>query len=344
MALIHIFMRRSHDYKLLFILLLIPLLFNCQGQRELAVDDRAGLLSADQTERLLDLRRFLLKEQDIELVIITLDRKSSDLNQTTAELFEKHRIGSRTSGARGLLLTIDPKGRQARIEVGYDLEGIFPDGFIASLQYDQMLPFFQSGRIGHGIEALTELLVTQLHAQRGSPPPRSGNTTHLSGGGGSTINTDAGDPTDIPTNTGATYLPQPTPLATLMQYRDSLANRNKNPDLAIYTPETRQFFRDWLVTDAQQGNALRELESALAAAETIELDQYAVIRFPVKNRQASPYFLKSSQAGWQLDFATMSRTIRFNHRNQWHLVTYDHPYMDAFKDYHFDQHGFPHKE
>ncbi len=32
--------------------------------------------------------------------------------------------------------------------------------------------------------------------------------------------------------------------------------------------------------------------------------------------------------------------IRFNHRNQWHLVSNKHPYMFAFESYEIDSNGF----
>jgi hypothetical protein len=131
-------------------------------------------------------------------------------------------------------------------------------------------------------------------------------------------------------------------MGSLEKYRDSLAARNKNPNLAIYTPESREFFSHWLVTDAQQNNALTTLEESLPAAEVIKQNNLAVIRFPVTVRQESPYFLRSSDNGWQLDFVTMSQIIGFNHRNQWHFRSQEHPYRFAFKDWRIDANGFPH--
>jgi hypothetical protein len=73
-----------------------------------------------------------------------------------------------------------------------------------------------------------------------------------------------------------------------------------------------------------------------------ELDGRAVIRFPVAERGCAPYFLVRGEQGWMLDFASMSILVGFNHRNQWHMRNLDHPFMFAFEDWRFDQHGFPH--
>ena len=42
-----------------------------------------------------------------------------------------------------------------------------------------------------------------------------------------------------------------------------------------------------------------------------------------------------------LDFHAMHRSIRFNHKNQWHFTNLDHAFMFAFADLRFDENGFP---
>ncbi len=41
-----------------------------------------------------------------------------------------------------MLFLIDPSGKQVRIEIGYDLEPIFTDGFTGYIERRQMTPFF----------------------------------------------------------------------------------------------------------------------------------------------------------------------------------------------------------
>ena len=139
------------------------------------------------------------------------------------------------------------------------------------------------------------------------------------------------------------FAPRADPLATLQGYLQVLAGRVKDPDLALYTPESRRFFRGWLVTDAQQAHEFRHLSAVLPRARVFVSGDRAVVRFPVADRQAAPYLLQRQEAGWMLDFAGMHRWIGFNHKNQWHCTTLDHPYMFAFADLRFDRHGFPHQ-
>lgn len=69
-----------------------------------------------------------------------------------------------------------------------------------------------------------------------------------------------------------------------------------------------------------------------------------MIRYGVNYRTNPPYFLQNGPGGWMLDFWTMSQVIRMNHKNQWHMVDKNHPYMFGFSDWGFDKNGFPHKK
>jgi len=331
-------------------LLALLLIAACTGERDSAsfVEDRAGLLSSAQKARIEKFHRKLLEELDIEFKVVTLRRKPADINGTALELFEDFTLGHRTRGARGVLLLIDPKGGQARMEIGYDLEGIFPDGFVGHIEEGQLAPFFRSGRVGPGIEAAVELLVGRAYDAVAGKAYRPQKTlaplNHLGGGAGALAEAPLGDepPPKKPSDQRQAFGPQPTPMAALMRYQDVLDRRIKDPDLPLYTPETREFFRRWVVTDAQQENESNRLSDGLAEAAVFERDDLAVIRFPVRRRRLAPYFLRHGPQGWRLDFSVMSRLIGFNHRNQWHFRTLDHEFSFAFADLSFDEHGFPH--
>ena len=47
---------------------------------------------------------------------------------------------------------------EVRLEVSYGLEGIFTDAFVSYIEHEQMVPYFQRGRVGEGIEATVELV------------------------------------------------------------------------------------------------------------------------------------------------------------------------------------------
>jgi len=332
------------------LLLSLALVLGAGCSREAVfVDDRARLLDAAEQERIARMCRRLLQELDIHIQTVILDTAAADIDAEAVAVFESARLGAETGAARGLLFLVDPAGGRVRLEVGYDLEAVFTDAFVGYVERSQMVPFFQAGRVGAGVEATVELLVGRAlgddrfaeSTANQAPPGADG---PLSGGGGArtAVEIGAGRPEKPPSPLAQEFTARATPQQTLDAYMQVLRQRVKDPELGLYTAESRDFFRRWLVTDAQQDNELKQLQQARSRAETWVSGELAVTRFPVGDRQASPYFFRRGARGWMLDFAAMSRAIGFNHKNQWFFRSTGHPYMFAFEDVVFDRHGFPH--
>ena len=330
--------------RILSCLFLLVLLAGCPSRQELPlVDDRAGLLAPERVARLTAYHDRLLGDLDIHFQLTVLDKSPGDLDQAAVELFERLLLGETTGGARGVLLLVDPQGGQVRLEIGYDLEGIFPDGFVGYVEREQLTPFFAADRVADGIEATVELLVGRALGEVPADYRGGVELEHLSGGGGARVAVAIGsgaEAKEVVEERGR-FAAQPTPRATLERYLEVLQSHVKDPELGIYTPETRAFFAKWLVTDAQQDNERKGLEANLPEAEERIAGDLAVLRFPVDNRQSAPYLFRQSAEGWQLDMAAMSRLIGFNHKNQWFFRAVDHEFIFAFDDLRFDENGFP---
>ncbi|MEZ4600311.1 MAG: TPM domain-containing protein [Syntrophotaleaceae bacterium] len=320
-------------FKVGLVLLFLLLPAACQNRPDAGVEDRAGLLSGGELRRLEDFREHLLRHLDIELKVLVLDESPVDFDREAVKLFDDYGLGLRTRAARGVLLVIDPEGGQVRMEIGYDLEGIFPDGFVGYIEDRQMTPFFQLGRVTNGIEATVELLVgralgeIKVEELVGTEPVRP--LKHLSGGGGARVAVEIGRgaPQKGRVADRSAFGAGTTPLETLQTYLKVLEGHVKDPDLGIYTPETRKFFRNWLVTDAQQDNELRELVEVMELGTTRISGNLAAIRFPTERKKVSPYLFRQGQEGWMLDFAAMSRLIGFDQNNQWFFRNREHAYQ-----------------
>ena len=346
-------MRRTgimNEWRALVLILLGAVLFSgCDriGRDPGLIEDRAGLLTRAEQSQLAALQNQLLKQIDVHLWLVTLDQPVADPDTTARELFEEFGRESLVRGARGVLLLVDTQGGQVRMEIGYDLEGIFPDAFIGYVEARQMAPFFASERVADGIAATTELLVGKaLRSEEPSEPPAQQLPLRHAGGGAGArtpIQIGAAQPLPAATDYADRFRAQSTPMATLERYRQVLRERLKDPDLNLYTRETRQFLGRWLVTDAQQDNELAALDEAWGGAAVISNGPLAVIRFPIEARRNPPYFLLRKNGGWQLDLAAMNRLVTFNHRNQWHFRNLDHGFMFGFSDWQFDVNGFPHR-
>ncbi len=141
----------------------------------------------------------------------------------------------------------------------------------------------------------------------------------------------------IDTKTRNYFSAQSTPEETFKRYLEVSKKHIKDSDLGIYTDETKDFWRKWTVTNAQQDNE-RKFDNV--PSQTKIKDNYAVIYFPDKDLTFNPFFLKKSREGWQLDFVTMSQIVQFNQKNFWMLASTNHPYMFAFESCQIDKQGF----
>jgi len=308
--------------------------------------DTAGLMSQSSRDRIEVFLTIFRYDRESELFAVSVpDLAGESINAFATRLFEQWKIGQRTQG-KGLLFVLAVKEQLVRFEVGYALEPLYTDAFVSYIEHEQMVPFFEQGRVGDGFEATLELIIQRGMDQDhdGGSIPSGASSQYLTGGAGAKTGVAIGSqpvqikPT-IPTQMKGGFSAQPTPEATFALYLDHARQRITDPDLGIFTPETRQFLRQRLVTNAQLDNDYRTYSGKLYELRTS--GDRAVIRFPMEERTLAPHFLRRGGEGWQIDLATMADVISFNMRNQWHFVTYDHPYMFAFRDWGFDANGFP---
>jgi len=312
-----------------------------------AVSDGAALMSAEQRGRIAEHHGYLLQDYDIDYRLVTAE-DVGDINHFAVVRFADMGVGEASATGRGLLLVIDPVQDRVRLEVGYALEGVFPDAFVAYVEQRQMVPFFRAERVADGILAATELIVTR--AQRAAANAGFEGEAWMagSGGGGATAKADIGQGWVNQGRAGSASGAAATaagrsPEETLGRYLAAMAARNGDPSLDLYTAATQRMLRDWVMTPAQMTNVARAYRSCTPEpARSDPAGELAVIRYPIAQRQCAPWFFRREPDGWALDLTMMQKAIRFGRTNAWHFdLASDHPYRFAFADWRFDANGFP---
>ncbi|HUP41580.1 MAG TPA: TPM domain-containing protein [Thermoanaerobaculia bacterium] len=307
--------------------------------------DEAGIVAPDSERRLEGLLSALLEEGGIELVGLTVPSLSSEpIDRFANRRLEEWRIGE-ASGGRGMLLVVAVEERMVRLEVSYELEGLLPDAFVGYLERAQMAPYFADGHVGPGVEAAVELIVNRVLAEIGAPDQAtallSGKGDHLGGGAGAAIPVqfEGGSERPEPDPTlRQRFGPQPTPRHAWKAFLETNRRRIKDPDLGLYDEAARERMRG-TVTDAGQDHVAR-LYAGREPVVRREGDR-AVILFPDDpDHRLAPWFFHRTTEGWRLDGAVVPEVVAYNHRNQWRFRRRDHPYMFAFHDFRFDEHGF----
>jgi uncharacterized protein len=324
-------------------LVLILLIVACGEAPPDLVLDEAKLFSAEQEQTLSEFHRYLASDHDIDYRVVT-GRGFADINRRAVETFAALDVGRSQTAGRGLLLMIDAEADRVRLEVGYSLEGIFPDAFIAYVEARQMVPFFRAERVADGVLATSELIIDRVQRAKAGGGYEGEVWLPGSGGAGATRQAEIGagyrrPEARVQTVTGAGR----SPAETLKRYLRAMAAHDAQPDLPLYTPETRAMLAGWVMTRAQMDNLVDSYRRCGASTERRDAaGDFAVIRYPIADRHCAPWFFRRVGAEWQLDLAVMQSAIRFGRNNAWRLVPeVRHPYGFAFDDWHFDSSGFP---
>jgi uncharacterized protein len=115
-----------------------------------AVNDFAGVLSAQHKSDMETLAREVLEKTGTALVAATVatigDNTPSDYAN---RLYRAWGIG-RKGEDKGVLIFLALKERQVRIETGYGVEGILPDGLAGEILDRYAIPRFKEGDYGRG--------------------------------------------------------------------------------------------------------------------------------------------------------------------------------------------------
>lgn len=312
------------------------------------VCDSAGVFTEQQMKDLETYHAALRKRYDIDYRIMVADN-IGDLSAFAAKTFASAKIGQYSKSKKGIFLLLDPVQDQVRLEISAGLDAVYTDGFVAYLQKSQMVPFFQANRVADGILATTEMIITRAQeAEAGkefiAPEQLPEN---LSIGAGAKTDANIGSGYQPPQSTSA-KTPAPlshgmTPEQVVTAYHYALSQNMGSSDLDIYSSETRELKKKWVVTPAQMKNELNGYRKcSIDKTVFIKEGLLAVVRYKVDQRQCAPYFLVIEDGAWRLDFRTMMENIRFNVSNEWHFdLSRPLPYADAFLDWDFNKDGYP---
>lgn len=317
------------------------ILAGCEAEPALVVD-RADLFDATERERLALFHRLLLADHAIDYRVLTI-ASAPDLDAFANQRYAGLNVGAASPHGHGLLLVVEAGGQRVRLEVGYGLEGYYPDAFVAYVENRQMLPFFAANRVADGILATTELIVDR--AQRYALGKGGQPEAWLDGSGGGGATARLGTAAPKPGTAGAREAAPAgrSPEDTLAGYFDAMQRRDANPELPLYSPQTQAMLRGWVMTPAQMDNVVSTYRSCKASEIRFDRERsLAVIRYPVSQRKCAPWFFQRAGEVWQLDLTMMSRALRFGRDNSWHFDrSVEHDYGFAFDDWRFNANGFP---
>jgi uncharacterized protein len=121
------------------------------GQSSGRVNDRAGVISAEYRSKIDALINDVESKTSAEIAVVTVQSTAPyDEKQYARAIFDSWKIGKKGKD-NGLLVLVAVKDKRWRIETGYGLEGILPDGRCGEIGRNYMVPSFRQGNYGKGV-------------------------------------------------------------------------------------------------------------------------------------------------------------------------------------------------
>lgn len=115
------------------------------------VQDYAGVMQAADKQKILSIGQDLDNKTTAQVAVITLKSlEGQPIEDYALAVLRQWGIGSKDKN-NGVLIVVATEDRRSRIEVGYGLEGVLPDGLTGRIQDQYMLPYFRQGDYSKGI-------------------------------------------------------------------------------------------------------------------------------------------------------------------------------------------------
>ncbi|MEA2039222.1 MAG: TPM domain-containing protein [Thermodesulfobacteriota bacterium] len=115
------------------------------------VNDYANVIPQAYKNKIDSITMELLKKTGVPVVIVTMpDIGGAEYNDYVNRLYNAWGIGQK-KGDKGVLIFVSVKERKMRIETGYGVEGILPDGLVGQIRDQYIIPYLKENNFGEGL-------------------------------------------------------------------------------------------------------------------------------------------------------------------------------------------------
>ena len=140
-----------------------------------AVNDFANIIDADSAAKMEALAREVLQKTGTAVVVVTVPTigENEEYNMYANGLYKAWGIGKKGED-KGVLIFLTLKERKIRIETGYGVEGILPDGLVGEIRDKYLKPQLQAGNYGKAfydtMYALSSYIAKDANVQLSDSP------------------------------------------------------------------------------------------------------------------------------------------------------------------------------
>jgi uncharacterized protein len=187
-------MKLSQSIRVAIVLLALPLLLHAEPVSQLHptdyVNDFAHVLDQPTVAQLDNICQQLDQKAKAQVAVVTVNSlDGSDIDSYAVDLYKQWGIGSKATD-HGVLILVAVQDRKYRIEVGYGLEPILPDGKVGSFGREAV-PLLKQNNFSGAILLMTSRVGDVIAQDAGieltgprpqlSAPPREQPSTGLTG-------------------------------------------------------------------------------------------------------------------------------------------------------------------
>ena len=115
------------------------------------VNDFANVIPPSDEQKMTAVTTELLQKTGTAVVVVTRpDIGGAEYNDYVTRLYSAWGIGKKGED-KGVLIFVTVKERKMRIETGYGVEGILPDGLAGEIRDRYMIPYLKQNKYGEGL-------------------------------------------------------------------------------------------------------------------------------------------------------------------------------------------------
>jgi uncharacterized protein len=115
------------------------------------VNDFANVIPPDYQEKINAIATELYEKTGTAVVVVTMqDIGGAEYNDYVNRLYSAWGIGKKGED-KGVLIFVTVKERKMRIETGYGVEGILPDGLVGEIRDRYMIPYLKEDKYGEAL-------------------------------------------------------------------------------------------------------------------------------------------------------------------------------------------------
>lgn len=115
------------------------------------VNDFANVIPSAYEQQIAVITQELLQKTGVPVVVATMpDVGGTEYNDYANRMYSAWGIGKKGEDS-GVLIFLTIKERKMRIETGYGVEGILPDGLVGQIRDTYMIPYLKQNKFGEGL-------------------------------------------------------------------------------------------------------------------------------------------------------------------------------------------------